>query len=209
MTSACSPRPAPPQLSPPQPASPRPAPHRRCQLAILASCLVPALAACSGAVAQVHLPPKPPAATTSSSIRKQPPASPRQQVIAALTGYVAALHAANLSKNPATVRRLLRPYLYAARTDSVIQTEREIWSKGEAPYGQTILHILSVRVVGRHAFVHDCDDTSGSGLENASTGQPVPGSAGISDLNIITRLELVRGRWIIEFQIVEDAPCKA
>ena len=180
----------------------------RCGLTILASCLPPVLAACSGAAAQAQLPPKPPA-VKSATISKQPVLAPRQQVVAALTGYTSALHAANLTGNAVQARRLLRPYLSAARVDGIIRTEQSIWSKGEMVFGQDLLHVLTVRIVGGHAFVHDCDNTSGAGLVDAATGQPVPGSRGIPDLNIVTRLSLVRQHWIVDFQIVEDVPCKA
>jgi len=175
-------------------------------LACLASCLAAVVAGCSGAAAHVQLPPKPhpvKAATASPAV------TPQQQVVASLTGYTAALRAANASGNAATARRLLRPYLLAARVDGIVATEQAIWSKDETPYGQDILHILSVQIVGNHAFVHDCDNTSGSGLANVATGQLVPGSAGIPDLNIVTRLDLVSGRWLVAFQVIEDVPCKA
>ena len=69
--------------------------------------------------------------------------------------------------------------------------------------------MLSVRIDGRHAFVHDCDNTSAMGLEKAITGLPVAGSAGIPDDNIVTGLDLVHGRWLVEFQLVEDVSCAA
>jgi hypothetical protein len=177
-------------------------------LAILASSLAPILAGCSGAAAPVQLPPKPPTLKTVV-VSKQPTLRPRQQVVAALTGYTAALRAANLSRNALTAKRLLRPYLSAARIDSIVRTEQGIWSKGETAYGQDVLHILSVRIVGSHAFVHDCDNTSTAGLADIATGQRVPGSTGIPDLNIVTRLNLVNGHWTVDFQLVEDVPCTA
>lgn len=173
----------------------------------LASAVVLAVSACSGGPAQVRLPPKSPAATPAASVQDAPP--PRQRVLAAFAGYTAALHAADLSANAARARRLLRRYLAAARIAGVVQTERGIWAKGDRFFGLPVLHVLSVRIDGRHAFVHDCDDTSAMGLQNATTGRPVPGTAGIPDDNIVTRLDLVRGQWIVDFQLIEDVPCRA
>ena len=180
-------------------------------LAQLASCLAVAVvlasAACSSVVGQVRLPPKAAPATPAATVRPAP--TPRQSVLAAFAGYTAALHAADLSVNAARARQLLRPYLAAARISGVVQTERAIWAKGERFYGQAVLHVLSVRIDGRHAFVHDCDNTSAMGLQSATTGLPVLGSAGIADDNVVSRLDLVHGRWLVEFQLIEDVSCAA
>lgn len=176
----------------------------------LASCVAFAVmlapAACSSVVGQVRLPPKAAPATPAATVRRPAP-TPRQLVLAAFAGYTAALHAADLSVNAARARQLLRPYLAAGRISGVVQTERAIWAKGELFYGQAVLHVLNVRIDGQHAFVHDCDNTSAMGLENATTGLPVAGSAGIPDDNVITRLDFVAGRWLVEFQLIEDVSC--
>lgn len=180
-------------------------------LAQLAGCVafavVLAPAACSRVVGQVRLPPKAAPTTPAATVRPAP--TPRQLVLAAFAGYTAALHAADLSVNAARARPLLRPYLAAARISGVVQTERAIWAKGERFYGQAVLHVLSVRIDGRHAFVHDCDNTSAMGLQNATTGLPVTGSAGVPDDNVVTRLDLIHGRWLVEFQLIEDVSCAA
>ncbi len=162
------------------------------------------LAACSSAVGLVRLPPR--SADVATATMQRAP-TPREQVLAAFAAYTAALHAADLSGDAALARRFLRPYLTAARIAGVVQTERAIWAKGERFYGQTVLHVLSVRIDGRRAFVHDCDNTSAMGLRSATSGLPVPGTAGIPDENIVTRLDLVHGRWLITFQLIEDVPC--
>jgi hypothetical protein len=102
---------------------------------------------------------------------------------------------------------LLHPYLAASRIGGLVRAISAIWARGDRFYGTDVLHISSVRIKGRRAFVHDCDDTSGMGLDNSATGQLVPGSAGVRRDNLITRLDLVRGHWMIAFQLVEDAPC--
>jgi hypothetical protein len=173
----------------------------------LASALVLAVAGCSGAAGQVQLPPRSADATPTAIVQRAP--TQRQRVLAAFAGYTAALHAADLSGNATLARRLLRPYLAAPRIRGVVQTERGIWAKGERFYGQPVQHVLSVRVDGRHAFVHNCDNTSAMGLQSAATRLPVPGTGGVPDANIITRLNLVRGHWIVSFQLIEDVPCHA
>jgi hypothetical protein len=171
----------------------------------LAGCLTTALAACAGADAQVQLPPKHVAPPAAVSMPLAPTA--RQQVVAALTGYTAALGDAEKSRSKSTARQLLRPYLAASRIDGLVDAMSAIWARGDDFYGPDVVHISSVTVHGRHAFVHDCDDTSGMGLENAATGQSVPGYGGVPHDNLVTRLDLVLDNWLVEYQLVEDVPC--
>jgi hypothetical protein len=163
------------------------------------------LAGCGGAGAPVRLPVKPPAVTQAATSTTA--ASQRQQVIAALAGYTAALSEADKSRDALAAHQLLQRYLAADRIDGVVQTMSSIWAEGEVFVGQDELHVLTVTVTGQSAFVHDCDDTSGMGLAYQATGQVVPGSAGISELNVVTHLALTGGRWLVQFQVVEDQPC--
>jgi hypothetical protein len=133
--------------------------------------------------------------------------TPRQQVLAALIGYTAALGRAEQSRSVAVARRLLRPYLAAGRIDGLVEAVSNIWAKGDRFYGTDVLHIIGARIDGRRAFVHDCDDTSGMGLENAATGQALPGSAGVRRANLVTRLDQVAGHWLVESQLPEGVSC--
>jgi hypothetical protein len=173
---------------------------------LLMACLAPVLAACSGAAAEVQLPARP-AAATSGAAATPTVLTSRQQVIAALTGYVTALSQAERSGSSAAARRILRPYLAANRIGGLVEAVSSIWARGDAFYGQDVLHVLSVRIEGRRAFVHDCDDTSGMGLEYGASGQTVPGSSGVAHENVVTRLELAGGRWKVASQLPEDVPC--
>jgi hypothetical protein len=188
-----------PSLRPPR--SPR-----LLRLAAAAS-LFPLLAGCAGAVADVHLPAKGQNARTVAH-SAPPPQTASEQVVAAYTGYTAAMAAAFASHSPARVGELLRPYLDAATIRNSVGAFRRAWAVGEVSYGQVVQHIIGVRVQGRAAWVHDCDNTSDAGLQYARTGQVVPGSLGISDDNLVTRLNLVRGHWEVWVQTVEDLPCR-
>jgi hypothetical protein len=173
----------------------------------LAACagLAVCLTACSGPAAEEQLPARPSA--TLSAVTSPPGPTPRQQVVAALTGYTTALGQADRSRSRSAARDLLRPYLAASRIGGLVRAISAIWARGERFYGTDVLHISSVRIEGRRAFVHDCDDTSDMGLDDSVTGQIVPGSAGVVRENLVTRLELVHGRWLVAFQLVEDVPC--
>lgn len=174
---------------------------------LVGAALAPLVTACASTASQVRLPARPP---TSASVTSSAAAvSQRQQVIAALTGYTVALGEADKSGNPATARSLLQPYLAASRIAGIVEQMSSIWARGEVFYGDDVLHILTVTIRGTSALVHDCDDTSGMGLLDAATGQQVAGSAGVPEENVVTRLDLVSGRWLVQYQLVEDVPCTA
>jgi hypothetical protein len=179
--------------------------RRQGPLIVAAVGLVPALTACAGAAAEVPLPAKP--AANPAAVTAPAALTPRQQVTAALTGYTTALGQADNSRSKSAARRLLRPYLAASRIGGLVQAMSGIWARGETFYGTDVVHVSSVRIAGARAFVHDCDDTSGMGLVTTATGQIVPGSAGVAGANLVTRLDLVGGHWLVEFQLVEDVPC--
>ena len=175
-------------------------------VAMAVACTVPALSACSAEPAQVGLPSKPVAAAPAAS-GAQVSATPRQQVLAALTGYTAALGQAEQSRSVTVARRLLRPYLAVGRIDGLVAAVSAIWARGDRFYGDDVLHIIGVHIGGHRAYVHDCDDTTGMGLESAATGQTLPGSAGVRDANLVTRLDQVAGHWVVESQVPESVPC--
>jgi len=175
-------------------------------LAVLAGC-----AGCAVGVAQVRLPPRTasaPAVPAGTVASAGPGAgAPRQQAAAAVDGYIVAMSAAEQSGNVRQARQLLRPYLAGYRIAGVVRALSAIWARGYRFYGQDDPHIVSVRIAGSHAFVHECDDTADMGLVNSATGQTVPGSAGVADANLLTRLDLIRGRWLVEWQLPEDLSC--
>ncbi len=179
-------------------------------LATLTACLAAGLAACTAAAPTVSLPAKTAAPVVKAAAASvQRPLSMRQQVIAAYTGYTAAMAAAFDSHSPARVSQLLRPYLAAATVRNAIHAFGQAWAKDEITYGHVERHIIGVRIQGTAAWVHDCDNTSDSGLEYASTSQIVQGSLGVADDNLVTRLNLVHGHWVVWVQTIEDVTCTA
>jgi hypothetical protein len=197
------PRPCPPRLCALRPYLPQA--RRPLRLALLGCALTALLAGCSDAAAQVRLPPKP-AKSPVTAVARAAALTPAQQATSALTGYVSALGQAGRARSAAVARQLLRPYLAGDRINGVVAALSGIWARGDTFYGQDVLHVLTVRVQGHRAFVHDCDNTSGMGLDDPA-GQPVPGSAGVPADNIVTRLDLTGGHWLVEFQLIEDVPC--
>jgi hypothetical protein len=173
----------------------------------LVVCAGIALAGCGQIATSVRLPHK--TAPTHPAVASKPrPPSQRQRVLAAFTGYHTALRKAANSRSAAEVRLLMHPYINSPTIANLITFDRSLWSKHEIFFGQVVYHVLAVTIDGDHAFVHDCDNTSGSGLENDMTGKLIPGSLGVKDQNIITRLNRVHGQWLIGLQTIEDVPCK-
>jgi hypothetical protein len=176
-------------------------------LAVLIALLALVLAACAATAPLVHLPAKPKPHQARAAAAIQQPLSPRQQVVAAYLGYTTAMTDAFNSRSPGEVRQLLAPYLDSATVHNAIHAFGQAWAKGEISYGQVERHIIGVTIDGTAAWVHDCDNTSNSGLAYASTDQIVPGSLGTADDNLVTRLNLVRGHWVVYVQTVEDVSC--
>jgi hypothetical protein len=166
------------------------------------------LVGCAPGAPAVHLPPRaqtPSARAAAASAQRT--LSPRQQVIAAYLGYTTAMTDAFNSRSPDRVKQLLKAYLDAATVRNAIHAFSQAWAKDEISYGRVERHIIGVRIHGTAAWVHDCDNTSGSGLEYATTNQIVPGSLGTPHDNLVTRLNLVRRRWVVWVQTIEDVPC--
>jgi hypothetical protein len=176
--------------------------------ALLAASLAPLLAACGGAAAQVQLPAKVAATTSAPAAAPEQALSPRQQVVVTFSRYTSAMAAAFESRSAAQVRQLLSPYLDEATISTAVLAFSQAWSRSEVSYGHAERHIIGVRIQGAAAWVHDCDDTSSSGLAYSGTGQVVPGTLGSPHENLVTRLNLVNGHWHIAVQTVEDVPCK-
>lgn len=180
-------------------------------LIVVVTPLVMATAGCAEQLASIRLPSRavttpaagstPPATTMSSAI------SPRQQALATLAGYMTALGEAEDSRSGVVAHGLLTPYLVANRVDGLVRAMTAIWARGDSFEGQEIRHVSNVTIVGHYAFVHECDNTSGMVLVDIATRQIVPGSSGTSRANLVTRLDLVAGHWLVQFQLFEDVPC--
>jgi len=184
---------------------------RHAALVLACAGLAIASAGCGAPATHVRLPATSVGAPAhvGASVSASVPVTTRQQVLAALVGYTAALGQAAKSRSSTLARDLLRPYLVPTRIAGVVQEMAAIWARGETFTGQDVLHVSSVTVAGRHAFVHDCDNTSGMALVTVATGQVVPGSSGSVHANLLTRLALVSGHWLVQFQVPEDVPCVA
>jgi hypothetical protein len=135
-----------------------------------------------------------------------PRLSPQQQVIAAYNGYWQAIGQALDTQNAARAGVILASYTTAANIPSLIRGFETDWARGEVQYGAPVPHILSVRIAGNHAAVHDCADFSHAGVQSARTGQVV-GSAGSSRVNMISTLVRTHGRWLVSNQVPVVSSC--
>jgi len=166
--------------------------------------LVLAVAGCGGQ-SSVALPGKA-APTASPAAVAGAPQTPQDQVIAAYDGYWQALGQALDAQNAANARAILAPYAAAAMIPSLISGFQTDWARGEIQFGSPVLHVLSVRITGDRANVHDCADFSNAGVRSASTGQVI-GSLGNSRVNMISTLVLTDGRWLLSNQVPVVLSC--
>ncbi len=191
-----------------EPPAGRPTAHRCPRRAGLAPALALALAltAC-GTQAKVPLPPK-----TAALAAPQAPASarlsPRQQVAAAYAGYWQAYGAAMSSQNAARARAILAPYDQSGAVSRTVKADQLVWAAHETAYGNAVTHILSVRVTGRRALLHDCLDLSHFGAQDTRTRRVVPDSFGLQRLNFYITLVLSGGRWLVTDMQPVVVPCE-
>jgi hypothetical protein len=166
--------------------------------------LMLAVSGCGGqaSVALPHrsAPPAVPAAVTG------PVLTVRDQVVAAYTGYWQALGQALDTQNAGRARAILAQYVPGSGIGSLLSSFEADWTQGEIQYGSPVPHIMSVKVAGDHAAVHDCADFSNAGVQDARTGQVV-GSLGGPHVNLISTLVLTRGRWLVSNQVPVELSC--
>jgi hypothetical protein len=186
---------------------PRRVASRRAAVACLAwlAGSVLAVTGCGGQ-ASVALPHKAAAPAGVPVAATDPPLTVRQQVIAAYAGYWQALGQALDTQNPGRARAILAQYVPAASIPSLIGSFEADWAQGEIQYGSPVPHILSVRITGGQAAVHDCADFSNAGVQDARTGQVV-GGLGNPHVNLISTLALTHGKWLVTNQVPVVLSC--
>ena len=165
-----------------------------------------AVTGCGGQQAPVALPHKSAGPAALRADLADPSLSPRQQIVAAYTGYWQALGQALDTRSAARARVILALYADPANIPSLISGFQTDWARDEIQYGGPVSHILSVQIIGGHAAVHDCADFSHAGVQSARTGQVI-GSLGNSRVNMISTLVRARGRWLVSNQVPVVAPC--
>jgi hypothetical protein len=158
-----------------------------------------------GGQAPVSLPHKSPGTAVPVALTG-PPQTEQQQVVAAYNGYWQALGQALDTQDAAKAGVILASHVTAASISSLIGGFETDWARGEVQYGAPVPHILSVRISGDHAAVHDCADFSRAGVQNARTGQVV-GSLGSSRVNMISTLVRTHGRWLVSNQVPVVSSC--
>ncbi len=104
-------------------------------------------------------------------------------------------------------RELLRPYLAASRIGGLVRAMSAIWAKGDRFYGTDACTSRACVSKGGVPSSTTATTPAAWAWMNSVTGQIVPGSAGVPRDNLVTRLDLVRGHWLVAFQLVEDVPC--
>ncbi len=172
----------------------------------LALLLVLAAVGCA-AQARVALPGKfRPQAARPESL-SNPKLTPRQQVIAAYTGYWRAYAEAMNAQSTARATAILTPYESPGDVALAVKADRKVWAAHEIAYGGAITHILSVARDGNRASLHDCLDLSHFGAQDVRTGRVVPDSFGLPHLNTYVTVVRSQGRWLVSNMEPVEVPC--
>jgi hypothetical protein len=180
-----------------------------CRLSALL--LLSLLAAACAAPRQVAAPvPSAASAAPATSASRSPgrlPPSARQQVAAAYRAYWQAFVAAWRSRSTARARRIFAGHVVPADIGLDLTSDRQMWARHEAPDGAAMPHVLSVRLLGLTAALHDCLDLSHLGDLDTRTGQLMLGSFGPPRLNFYVTLVRTSGRWLVRTFTEADQPC--
>ena len=177
----------------------------RAAAALAAAALAAAMAGCAGQPS-VALPSRAAAGASPARLADQP--GQRQQVMAAYAGYWQASDEALNSGNAATARQILARYTPATALPGLIAVLRQDWARHAVTDGSAVLHIVGVRIRGRHATVHDCVDLSHAGLKNARTGRVFPHSFGSQRANYYASLVLTGHGWLVSNLVPVVALCE-
>ncbi len=169
--------------------------------------LAAAVAGCAGQ-ADAGLPPKPAGQAPAAAALTDPHLGTREQVLAAYTGYWQASSAAVDAGSAASARVLLARYLTASAIPGVIAALRPDWADHAVSAGSPVLHIMSIKITGSHALVHDCVDLSHAGLANARTGRVYPRSFGSAHVNFYADLVRSRAGWLVSNLVPVVALCE-
>ena len=169
---------------------------------------VVAVAGCgASSPAAVSLPVKGQTPASAADVNDAGP-SARQQVLTAYAGYWQANSAAVDAGNAAAARPLLARYMTASSIPAVLAGLAQDWAVHAVSVGNPVPHILSVKVTGKRALVHDCADLSTAGLASAKTKRAYPRSFGSAHANFYADLVLTPSGWLVSNLIPVVAPCE-
>jgi hypothetical protein len=166
-------------------------------------------AACGGQAANVPLPAKAGTAPAApAAVTAGPAPTPQEAVATAYRGYWQAYAAAMTAANAAQARTVLAPYEAPAGMPQLIKTLQVVWAAHEVAYGGAVTHVKSVQITGTRAILNDCLDLSHFGAVNRVTGQIVPESFGLPNLDYYVTLLRTGDRWRVSNMQSVEVPCK-
>src|ERR1700732_5331947 len=109
-----------------------------------------ALSAAAGCASQgaVALPARQPQPAPGGPVAAAPASGPRDQVIAAYTGYLQAYANATKARSVTTAAALLRPYAVPAFLQTLLRPLPRVWADHQMGFGYLVPHVLDVRLSG-------------------------------------------------------------
>jgi hypothetical protein len=165
-----------------------------------------AVAGCANQ-ANAGLPPKA-SEQASAAVLTAPRLGAREQVLAAYAGYWQVTGLAVNAGQAAAARALLARYLTPGAIAGVLAALRPDWAEHAVSDGSPVSHVLSVKITGGRALVHDCADLSHAGLAQARTGRPYLRSFGSAHANFYADLVLSGNHWLVSNLVPVVAVCE-
>lgn len=131
----------------------------------------------------------------------------KQAIIDTYTGLWPAIKRAE--RVPAAQRRqVLSRHLEEPELGSLLQQIAEHEADGLRVYGQAVVHVTDVEVRGQKATLHDCRDSSQTGLIDEDTGEKV--TVGVEEDHVIATLAQNRAdEWRIKQVRHVEKSCSA
>lgn len=128
-----------------------------------------------------------------------PTAAAETRALAQYTALWPLLARASRAKTAAEKRAILSPYLADPALTSVVDAFVKQNERGQVVYGADLVHpvIVSFSLARGLAVIRDCQDSSHSGIEVASTGKPV--TVGPRRNPVDSTLHLIAGTWRVVF----------
>ncbi|MBA9003055.1 hypothetical protein [Thermomonospora cellulosilytica] len=155
--------------------------------------------------AAVDLPPKPSTDITVPTAVTPSPADETAEVRRTYVESVALLDRADTLPE-GTRRQRLAQYLTDPQLSRILDRIKDLHAENLTSYGASVPHIKSVKVEGDKATVHDCQDSSNSGLMDATTQRKI--NRGVKEESIKALMQKHSdGRWRISKFVVLGEGC--
>ncbi|MUN35371.1 hypothetical protein [Actinomadura litoris] len=123
-----------------------------------------------------------------------PSAHDEEEVKKAYTATISLLD--HVDSLPIAVRKQqLSQFMGEPQLSRVLGGIQKNQSENHASYGKIVTHIRSLEITGNSAILHDCQDSSRTGLLDVTSGKKI--NRGVKEERVKAHLSRDSGRWIV------------